>query len=201
MNRLALPAIGPAPAPLATFLAVVLAAFVSPAQAQDGGERVNMVIVYGDDACPRSTGDEIVVCPRLDESERYRIPPNLRLSDSPENTAWAERVRSIETIGAFGAMSCSPSGGGGWTGCTQKLIDAAYEEKRTGSDALFGQLIEEERQKRLSTIDEDAAAEQARVEAIERDYMERLERESEGELPGDQQLPAVDSAPDDEQGS
>ena len=177
MNRLAFVAAG------------LIAATAAPAMAQVADEKVNMVIVYGDDECPRGSPDEIVVCPRLDESERFRIPPNLRLSDSPENTAWTERVRSIETIGDAGTASCSPDGVGGWTGCTQKLINAAYEEKRTGESVLFSQLIEEEREKRLSTIDEDAAAEQERVEAIEKEYMERLEREREAELPDEGELP------------
>ena len=79
-------------------------------------------------------------------------------------------------------MSCSPSGAAGFTGCTQKMIDAAYEAREGGSAARFGQLIAEARAERLSTIDEDAAAEQERVEQIEREYMERIEREREAEV-------------------
>lgn len=160
-----------------------------PALAQDEDERVNMVIVYGDDACPPSTADEITVCARKDESERYRIPAPLRFSDDPQNVAWTERVERYETVGEFGAMSCSPTGAGGFTGCTQKLIEAAYGEKREGSDVRFGQLIAEARAARLSTIDEAAAAEQERVEAIEKEYMERLEKEREGALPGEEVQP------------
>ncbi len=90
-----------------------------------------MVIVYGDDDVqPTATADEIVVVARQPESERYRIPRNLRLSDDPANTAWAERVESFELVGDFGTLSCSPTGAGGSTGCTQELIDAAYGEKR-----------------------------------------------------------------------
>lgn len=133
---------------------------------------------------------------RLPEEDRYRIPSNLRYSDDPENTAWAQRVQSFETIGAFGAMSCSPSGAAGFTGCTQEMIDAAYEARRTGSTARFGQLIAEARAERLATIDEDAAAEQERVEAIEREYMERLERERAAEV-DDEALPAPEASSDD----
>jgi hypothetical protein len=170
---------------------VLAAALATPALAQDApaapaDEKVNMVIVYGDDACPPSTGNEITVCARKGESERYRIPEALRFSDDPKNIAWTERVERYETVGAFGTMSCSPTGAGGFTGCTQQLIDAAYEDKKQGSDVRFGQLIEQERQKRLSTIDADAAAEQARVEQIERQYMERLKKESEQAMPGEQ---------------
>ena len=59
----------------------------------------------------------------------------------------------------------------------------------------FGQLIEKARAERLSTIDAQAAAEQERVEMIEREYMQRLERERAGELPGEGQLPQPPQSP------
>lgn len=152
-------------------------ALSSPAQAQEPDEKYNQVIVYGDDPCPQSTGDEIIVCARLEEAERYRIPQILRQSDAPQNTAWTERVRELETVGAFGTLSCTPTGPGGALGCTQKLIDQAYAERRNSTDVRFSQIIEEERAKRLATIDEEAAETQARVEQLEKEYMERLARE------------------------
>ena len=165
-----------------------------PALAQDeAGDQVNMVIAYGDDEvapCPEGT---ICVVARLPEEDRYRIPKALRYSDDPANTAWAQRVEAFEFVGDFGAMSCSPTGVDGFTGCTQKMIDAAYEARENGSAARFGQLIAEARAERLSTIDEDAAAEQARVEQIEREYMERLAREREAEV-GTDPLPAPESS-------
>lgn len=168
---------------------LALAAIASPAAAQGEEERVNMVIIYGDDECPQSTEAEITVCARKDENERYRIPAPLRFSDDPENVAWAQRVERFEAVGAFGALSCSPTGAGGFTGCTQQLIDAAYGEKREGGDVRFGQLIAEARAERLSTIDAEAAEQQARVEVIEQEYMERLEREREQALPGEEAAP------------
>lgn len=162
----------------------------APASAQDeGGDKVNMVIIYGDDDCPTPADGEITVCARKEEGERYRIPENLRTSDSPENIAWTERVERYEMVGAFGALSCDPAGAGGFTGCTQQMINAAYADKREGSNIRFSQLIEAARAERLSTIDEEAAAQQARVEQIEREYMERLEREREQALPGEEALP------------
>lgn len=164
------------PSLLASLLAA--AALSSPAAAQQGPEeKYNQVIVYGNDPCPESTGDEIIVCARLDEAERYRIPEILRDSDAPENVAWTERVRELETVGAFGTLSCTPTGPGGALGCTQKLIDQAYAEKRANPGVRFSQLIEEERAKRLATIDEEAAETQARVEQAEKEYRERIERE------------------------
>jgi hypothetical protein len=171
-----------------TLLAPIAAmALASPIGAQDrAGDRVNMVIAYSEEDCPEAAAaGEIVICEILVEAERYRIPSNLRQSDSPENTSWSRRVETIRYIGEFGAMSCSPAGAGGFTGCTQQLINNAYADRAEGENIRFGQLIEEARQDRLSTIDADAAAQQSRVEQIEREYLERLEQERSGPLPGD----------------
>lgn len=149
-----------------------------PAAAQDeGGERVNQVIVYGDDPCPGSSEQEITVCARKPESERYRIPEPLRGVDSPSSEAWTNRVEAYETVGAFGTLSCSPVGPGGSLGCTQRLIDRAYAEKKGGSDVKFGELIAAEREKRLSSIDKEAAEQQKRVEEAEKAYLEQQERQ------------------------
>ncbi|GAA4642146.1 hypothetical protein GCM10023115_04010 [Pontixanthobacter gangjinensis] len=180
------------------FAAALLASAItagSPLAAQDGaGDKVNMVIIYGDDACPESTETEITVCARKAEGERFRIPEELRQSDSGENVAWAQRVESFETIGASGTLSCSPTGAGGITGCTDAMIKAAYAEKANSSSVRFGQLIEDARAERLSTIDADAADEQERVEVIEKEYMERLERERAAELP-DEANPDAEALP------
>lgn len=175
-------------APALVTAAAALAA-AAPASAQSADEKINMVIAYSADECPEAKDGEVVICEILVEAERYRIPSNLRNSTSPENTAWARRVEEIKYVGDFGAMSCSPAGAGGFTGCTQKFVEAAYKDRAEAENVRFSQLIEEARQQRLSTIDEDAAAEQARVEMIEREYMERLEREREAELPGEGKLP------------
>ena len=100
-------------------------------------------------------------------------------------------------VGDFGTMSCSPAGAGGFTGCTQEMIDKAYADRANSSDVRFGQLVEEARAERLSTIDEDAAAEQERVEMIEREYLDRLERERAAEAEGDTEaLPVPESTED-----
>lgn len=179
MKRLALLA---AAAPTAFAIALVLSP--APAAAQDeAGDKVNTVIIYGDDPCPASTGDEIVVCARMDEGERYRIPEALRQSNSPANESWTQRVKSFETVGDFGPLSCSTIGLGSELGCTAQMIEAAYAEKRGGPSIRAGELIAAARAERLSTIDAEAAETQARVEQIEREYMERLRREEAGEAP------------------
>ncbi|WP_336985215.1 hypothetical protein [Altererythrobacter aquiaggeris] len=154
------------------------------AAAQDRDYAVNQLVIYDDQECPSSTDEIITVCVRL--SDQYRIPENLRQSDDPSNEPWTRRVESMEMVGAFGILSCSPVGSGGETGCTQQLINAAYGEKANAPNIRFGQLIEDARQERLSAIDEDAEETQRRVESLERQYMERLERERTGNLPGEQ---------------
>lgn len=141
----------------------------TPAMAQDeAGDRVNQLVIYGDDPCPQSTDGEIVVCARKDESERYRIPETLRADpNDPKNDAWAERVRSYEYVGKDGTQSCSPTGAGGFTGCTQKLLTQAYAEKGQDDTVNWGRLIEEERQKRLARIDGEAEAVEERLREIE----------------------------------
>ncbi len=180
-------------------LAPIALAAASPAWAQDepaadsaNTDTVNLVIIYGDDDCPRSQTGEIVVCQRFDEDERYRIPENLRESSDPANKSWTERATTFETVGTFGAMSCTPTGYGGWSGCTAQLIEAAYAEKRGGQNVRAAQLIEEARAERLSAIDAEAAAEQARVEVIEKEYEAKLDAERAGHAPGEATaLPSV----------
>ncbi len=156
---------------------------------------VRMSIVYGEDASPPCPEGEICVVARLPEAERYRIPPTLRFSDDPANTAWTRRVEKLEMIGAFGALSCSTAGAGGFTGCTQQLIKQAYGDRAEGAEVRFSELIAAARAERLATIDTAAAEEQARVEAIEREYMDRLERERGEATPADAPLPSPNAEP------
>lgn len=159
-------------AALPAALGLVLAA---PALAQDAAPepKMNMVIIYGDDKCPESGDDTITVCARKAEGERFRIPEPLRTSSSPSNEAWNNKVIAYETVGRAGTMSCSPVGAGGWTGCTGQMLKQAAGEKATDPNIKFGQLIAEERAKRLSTIDADAADTQSRVEEVEKQMEDR----------------------------
>ena len=169
---------------LAIAAVAATAGLSAPAAAQEqAGDKVNTVIVYGNDTCPKSTGNEITVCARMSESERYRIPENLRGSDSPQNESWSNRVQSFETVGNFGPLSCSPYGAGGELGCTAKMIKDAYAEKKQGSDVKFGQLIAKARADRLSTIDQEAAATQSRVEDEEKAYEARQGRAQDAATP------------------
>ena len=179
---------------LAAVLAMPLPAAV---QAQESpAEKINQLIVYGDDPCPASTDGAITVCARKDEEERFRIPKPLR--DNPNatvNQGWTQRVKAYETVGATGVNSCSPVGAGGATGCMAQLINSAYSEKKQASDVQFGKLIEEERARRLQTIDADTAAEQARVEVLEKEYEARLKRERDAEAAPPTAAPSAPAAP------
>ncbi len=170
-------------------LGVAAAAFAGsalPAAAQDdAGDKVNQVIVYGDDPCPQSDENTITVCARFDETERFRTPPNLRVDNSPRNESWTRNALSLEIIDRFGIMNCTPEGAGGTLGCTMDMIQAAYADKKTSSDVRFSQLINDARQERLAEIDGEAAATQARVEQLERAYMAKLEAERAADLPGE----------------
>jgi hypothetical protein len=111
--------------------AAILPAIMAPAPALAQASRVSEIIVYGTDPCPRSTDDEVVVCARKPESERFRIPERLRSGgDLQKRQAWANRAIAFETYGKTGINSCSPVGPAGFTGCQQQLIDRAFKERR-----------------------------------------------------------------------
>lgn len=113
------------------FAAILLAGFAAvPAAAQEStSDNISEIIVYGNDPCPRSTDDEVVVCARKPESERYRIPERYRPSGTyQQRQAWANKARSIERVGRTGIQSCSPVGPAGYTGCLDQMIQSAREE-------------------------------------------------------------------------
>jgi hypothetical protein len=115
----------------AVLLAVGFAAQSAPAQT---GDRITRIIVYGSDPCPRGTGDEVVICGRRPENQRFRIPEELRddaVDPDPENESWAVRATSLEYVGRTGTQSCSTVGPGGFTGCWAELMRVAREERAT----------------------------------------------------------------------
>lgn len=97
-----------------------------PALAQGGTYRTRTVLVFGDDPCPKSENpDEIIVCARRSEEERFRIPRDLREADRtirPQDDVPAQRAALANPREAsVGIGSCSTVGAGGFTGCTQGL--------------------------------------------------------------------------------
>jgi hypothetical protein len=176
----------------ALIFAAATPVFAQAPEAQPGDEKINTVIVYGQDTCQPSTDDTINVCARLPEADRYRIPKGLRDDiNNPRREAWAKRVLAYEYIGASGAMSCSASGSAGFTGCGLKEIDAAYDEKKSDPGLAFGRMIAAERKKRLAMIDAEAEEVEKRVVVFEK---ERAEREA-------KQAAAEDKAIDNQAGA
>jgi hypothetical protein len=109
------------------------ASLAAPAYAQQGN--IAEIIVYGNDPCPRSTDDQVVVCARRPEAERYRLPPNMRPSGTlQEMQSWAARSKNLETVGRSGINSCSPVGPAGYTGCLTKVIQEARGERKQQAD-------------------------------------------------------------------
>ena len=104
----------------------------TPVHAQDGNYRSRTVLVYGTDPCPKSDNpDEIVVCARRPEEERFRIPKNLREAEKAAEIPRADNVAAQRDAlasgrpAATGIGSCSAVGPGGMIGCTQGLNVAA----------------------------------------------------------------------------
>jgi hypothetical protein len=149
--------------------AATFAALSAPALAQDNDVaaaavaevKVNQLIVYGDDPCPASSEDQINVCARLDDKERFRIPTNLRDNpNDPVNQAWGARALELQYVGRSGIGSCSTTGPGGMIGCYNDLVRQARAERKGADSVNWNRLIEQARQERLSKIDEQAREEE-----------------------------------------
>jgi hypothetical protein len=162
------------------FFFAALLAMPATAHAQDtdadaarlpvaGPERIVQVFVYGEDPCPKSEGDDILVCARLPDNDRNRIPKELRTDpNSPQVQSWANRAKSIEYVGRTGTDSCTPVGGGGFTGCFQQMAAKAREERKAmlGSES-WADAVAREREKRLGNLDAESDAIEAEVKADE----------------------------------
>ena len=119
----------PASIAAVAILATGLAVPAAPALAQE--KSVGEVTVYGNDPCPgdRSASGTILVCKRLPEAQRYRIPPKYRPSGTRQQMdSWANRAKALQYVGATGPNSCSPVGPGGYTGCLSQEIARAKAE-------------------------------------------------------------------------
>jgi hypothetical protein len=118
--------------------------------------RVNQLIVYGTDPCPASTEDEIIVCARRPENDRFRIPAPLRDTPGPASNSWANRATELQYVGRRGIGSCSPDGPGGASGCLVQFINQARAERAGADEVDWNALIEQARQERLGRIDAES---------------------------------------------
>ena len=157
------------PALVAFLLATAVMA--SPAAAQPApveDVKVNQLIVYGSDPCPVSSEDEITVCARRPEDDRFRIPEPLRDDpNDPRSDSWVNRAEALEYVGRDGIGSCTPVGPGGGIGCFQQLVRQARAERATSDEVNWTRLVEDARQERLNRI--DAQSEKVEQELRERD--------------------------------
>lgn len=127
-------------------LSLLLAAglTVTPALAQDDSlaqsgeppQRTSVLYTYGDEPCPEPEGNEIVVCAQQPESERYRVPKELReelKDDAPVGGgSWASRVEAYDDIARQTRPdSCSPVGSYGYTGCAALALRQWFEARRS----------------------------------------------------------------------
>ena len=99
----------------------------------DAQTRTSVIEVFGNDPCPASGPDEIVVCARQPESERYRIPKELRtpIIITPENQSWAAKANDTLDAGAgSGVGSCTASGPGGGIGCWAQQMRNAKRQRQ-----------------------------------------------------------------------
>lgn len=108
--------------------ALLIAGIATPAEAQ---RRQRYVEVFGNDKCPEGSSDEIVVCGKLPESDRYRIPTELREAAPSDRETQEARVDEMIAVGRTGTDSCSVFGPGGFTGCFQQQVQANKAERRT----------------------------------------------------------------------
>lgn len=115
-------------------LLLALTLVLQDAQAGEPPERSVTAIVYGDDPCPEAKDEEeIVVCARRPDSERYRIPKELRnVGDPLSETAWGARAETLDDASRSNLPgSCTTVGTYGQTGCRRQQLDDWYEERRS----------------------------------------------------------------------
>ncbi|MCL6729907.1 hypothetical protein [Sphingomonas hankyongi] len=104
-----------------------IAALPAPATAQT--QTVGEIVVYGTDPCPRATDDTVVICRRLPEAMRYRLPEQYRPGATfQEKQSWTNKARTAATLGNTGIGSCTAVGPGGTSGC---LVQEIEQNKQT----------------------------------------------------------------------
>jgi len=114
------------PVLLGSVLACLIATPVSAETAKTAETRISTLLVFGNDPCPRSTEDEVVVCARQPESERYRIPKQFRGKryNAARDGSWAGTAKVLEYVSTRGLPgSCSFNGTAGQTGCFRRFLE------------------------------------------------------------------------------
>ena len=119
-----------------TILSLLAFAAASPTMAAEVVPQTatRTTTVFGNDPCPAAQEGEIIVCGRLPEAERYRIPKQFRKpprDESGPSASWTSRVEGLEEAQRFTLPgSCTAVGTGGQSGCTQAMIRQWFLERR-----------------------------------------------------------------------
>lgn len=120
----------------ALILGAAVPAIASPELAAQAAppERISFLVTFGEDKCPEAVGDEIVVCAPAPESDRYRIPKDLRDTEEEAvsgGNSWTSAVESLDGYSrAVLPNSCSVNGSNGFTGCTRAALEQWHAERR-----------------------------------------------------------------------
>ncbi len=111
---------------------IIVITLAAPALAAEPTGRMTTATVFGNDACPTPANGDIVVCGRLPESERFRIPKKLRQNKQARTEQnWASRVETLDEVARVQRPdSCSAVGFGGQTGCTAAMLRQWAAERR-----------------------------------------------------------------------
>ncbi len=110
---------------------------LKPAPSDTSLPRQKVVTVFGTDPCPKSTDpDEIIVCTRRPDEDRYRIPPTVRSDIKPDGPFEGNNRKALlgdASGGAGGGIgSCSAVGPGGGTGCNQAMQNQYRAARKAG---------------------------------------------------------------------
>ena len=109
---------------------------LKPAPTDTSLPRQKVVTVFGTDPCPKSTDpDEIIVCTRRPDADRYRIPPSVRTDIKPDGAFEGSNRRALlgaESVAGAGIGTCSAVGPGGGTGCNQAMQNQYRAGRRAG---------------------------------------------------------------------
>lgn len=122
-------------------ISLMLACVSSVAKADEGDaevpERWSVLVTFGEDECPEAEGDEIIVCAQRPESERYRIPKELRKTEEQlaAGHAWTSTVALHDDAARVGRPnSCSVVGSNGFSGCQSAALRQWFAERRLLED-------------------------------------------------------------------
>ncbi len=111
-------------ASLAAFGTFGIAGLATQPAAAQQADRV--IDTYGNEKCPSSNGQEIVVCRNHPADEKYRIPKELREQAPSPQAAGNNGLAAMSSTGATGVQinSCNSIGAGVAVGCVKQEADA-----------------------------------------------------------------------------